>query len=120
MNSFRNALSKGLSQVARTAGELVTYRRGTVTAQITATRGFKQAENDGRSNIQSLRHDWIITADQANLSTGTIQPIEGDELEDLAGVIYRVVKDPSDGKCARWMPHNVALRIHTVIASGEQ
>lgn len=115
-------LSKGLQQVARAAGELVTYRRGTVTAQITATRGSKQAENNASqsSMVQSLRLDWIVNADQAQLTTGTIEPIEGDEVVDQAGVVYRVTKDPSDGKCARWMPHNVAMRIHTIIISGER
>jgi hypothetical protein len=119
---FRNALSKGLQQVAKAAGELITYRRGTVTAQITATRGSKQTEQNSQqsSTIQAGRHDWIINADQMQLSTGTIQPIEGDEIIDSAGVTYRVTKDPGDGKCSRWLTHNVACRIHTLIVEGEK
>lgn len=122
MNRFRNALSKGLAQVARSAGELVTYRRGAVTAQIVATRGNKQTENNNAqsSMVQSNREDWIVNADQMRLPTGSIQPIEGDQIIDSVGVVYRVTVDPSDGKCCRWMPMGLACRIHCLIVEGEK
>lgn len=70
--------------------------------------------------VQSGREDWIVNADQMQLPAGAIQPIEGDEIIDSLGVVFRVTKDPSDGKCSRWMPHGVACRIHCLIVEGEK
>jgi hypothetical protein len=123
MTNFATALGKGLTQATRQAGEIVSYRRGSTTAQLTAMRGVKQtddADTAQRSTVQVIRHDWIATADQIVLPGGTIQPIEGDEIIDAAGVRYQVTKSPLDGKCSRIMPHNVGLRIHTIIVEGEK
>lgn len=123
MTNFSNALAKGLAQAAKQAAEYVTYRRGTAAARISGMRGSKQVDNADtaqNSSVQVIRHDWIFEAPQLKLPTGTIQPVEGDEIVDALGTVYRVTKDPADGKCSRIMPHNVGIRIYTLIVAGEK
>lgn len=123
MTNFARALNKGISLAAKQAAEPVTYRRGTTTASIRGMRGAKisdHADTSQNSSVQLIRLDWIFPASQINLPAGKINPIEGDEIIDSLGTIYRVAKDPNDGKCARIMPHQVGMRIHTIIVSGEQ
>ncbi|QDV23433.1 hypothetical protein [Aureliella helgolandensis] len=106
----------------RYASEPVAYRRGTAAIEIMATRASKAADEQqtgSESTVQGIRVDWLVRANQIKRTEGDIVPIDGDTLTDLAGVEYRVTKNPVDGKLARWMPQRVALRIHTIIVKGE-
>ena len=116
------ALHRGLATVARYAGETIEYQRGSASASIIGTRGDKtaiEAMTNNETTIQTDRVDWIFTAAALVLVAGAIEPAEGDVIVDAAGVKYRVAKHPADGKPARWMEHKVAMRVHTLIVSGE-
>jgi hypothetical protein len=116
------ALKRGIAAVDRFTGEPVTYRRGNASAPIRATRGDKSATEDSTgkdTTVQSTRVDWIIQAEQLVLTTGAIEPMEGDLIVDESGIKHRVTKNPTDGKPARWMEHRVAMRVHTLVVEGE-
>lgn len=115
------SINRALNTVARVAGEEVMYRRGENSVTLKATRGDKaslQEQTGSESAVQSVRLDWIITRDTLTIVSGPIDPIEGDEITDSAGVRYRVTKSPADGKCARWLRHSGAMRIHTIVIEG--
>ena len=117
-----DALKRGLAAVDKFTGEPVTYRRGSASAPIRATRGDKsatEAVTGNETTVQGTRVDWIILAEQIVLTSGAIEPADGDLIVDADGVKHRVTKNPTDGKPARWMEHRVAMRIHTLIIEGE-
>jgi hypothetical protein len=120
---FRNALAAGLRTVQDYAGEDVSYIRGSATATITAIRGDKTTIEGGvgeENTVQTTRVDWIVNAAELDIASGLIVPRESDMIIDTDGVKYRVTKHPNDGKCARWMEHRLAMRIHTLVVMGER
>ncbi len=120
---WTNSLRRALRRVEQVAGEPVTYRRGDVSATIIATRAERAtdaADTGNASSLQVSRQDWILTELGITLPTGQITPMEGDELVDSRGVIYRVTKRPGDGKAARAIRHGVGVRLHTVIVEGQK
>lgn len=118
---WTQSINRALNIVARVAGEEITYRRGDSTATLKASRADKaslQEQTGAESAAATVRLDWIITRDTMTIVSGVIEPAEGDEITDAAGVRYRVTKSPADGKCARWLRHGGAIRIHTIVVEG--
>lgn len=122
MSRFSEQLARGLQKVEEKVGEPVTYRRGTYSVQLIGTRGDKSAtdqDTGSETQVEGIRVDWIFTAGEINQDAGEIIPLDGDEIVDASGTVYRVTKNPFDGKVARWMRHRVAKRVHTLVTSGE-
>ena len=120
---FRDALARGQSQIAKFAGESVNYKRGASSITLTGTRGDKSDPDalvGETATIKGTRVDWIFERSEiVEQASGEISPILADRIVDSDGVIYELVKHPADGKVSRWMPHRVALRVHTIVIEGE-
>lgn len=122
-NRFASAISRGLQRAESYAGESVTYSRGSASVGITAIRGDKSAteqELGEETSVLGTRVDWIILREHVEQTAGPIAPRLGDTITDAKGVVYVVTDHPADGKPARWTEHRLALRIHTLVGSGEQ
>jgi hypothetical protein len=122
MSRFSNALKRGMARIQSHASEQITYSRGDASHVMRGVRGDKEADErdtEQESRVQGVRVDWIIEAAQMETDNGPIVPQSHDQIADASGAKYLVVKDPNDGKPWRWMPHRVAVRIHTMMIQGE-
>ena len=122
MSRLKTLLQRGHAVAQRFALEPVTYARGASDVAINAIRAEKQTDevDAGQgAQLEATRVDWLIPADQVEQTAGPIAPIAGDKITDADSVQYMVVKDPVDGKVARWSEHRLHLRVHTVVHQGE-
>lgn len=97
----------------------VTYRRGSLSVELPATAGehsYPVVDVDGIMMRVSIR-DYLISAADLVLGGRTVEPQEGDRVEETLGsdtIIYEVLS-PGGGEDAwRWSDqYRNTLRVHT-------
>lgn len=96
----------------------VTYRRGSQSAEVTATIGrtiFRVDDQYG-AQIRSESRDYLILTADLELGGNAALPQRGDRIRETAGgkvYVYEVIA-PGDEPCFRFSdPYRKTLRIHT-------
>lgn len=105
-------------QRTRHLSRLVTYRRGTLAAEVVATIGktvFRVDDQYG-GQIRSESRDYLVLAADLVLGGNAMLPQRGDQIRETVGdtvFVYEVLA-PGDEPCFRFSdPYRQTLRIHT-------
>lgn len=105
-------------ELAANLATTVTYRRGSDSVSVSATKGRTQFElenDDGRVTHWEAR-DWLIDPAALTFGAGTIEPAAGDQIEETAGsttYTYEITGPPG-ADVWRWTgPHRQQRRIHS-------
>lgn len=110
--SFASAAAKG------NAGTSITYRRGTLSASLTATKGrseFAELDNNGHL-VRTESRDWLMEADDIVLGGRAVLPQRGDRIEETAGGTKHVYELMQFGDEPPWKysdEERVRIRVHT-------
>jgi hypothetical protein len=92
----------------------VTYRRGGLSVQLSATRGqtvFRLADGYG-ATVRTVQRDYLVAASDLILDGAVTLPIRGDQIVDDTEV-YEVMGPGSNEPDWRFAdPDRLALRIH--------
>lgn len=117
MDALKNAaaaLARTLRGTAGVAATTVTYRRGDDEVELPATRASPGALVDsGDVVISGITDDWVVNAADLAFDGDPITAAPNDEIEDDAGVKYRVSQNHPDG-CFRYCDGSrLMIRIHT-------
>ena len=105
-------------QMLASAAQTVTFARGTVTVDISATIGRTEYEVDGGTGVlvRIQSRDYLVAADDLILDGELIFPARGDKITEHVGTtdyVYVVAAMPGQSHY-QWADHARAiLRIHT-------
>lgn len=107
------------SQLASHAAQTVTYRRGSRSVSVAATKAPVRRLTDDQFGVLDIHEcDWLIKAESLVLGGSTVEPERGDEITESSGAKWQVLPidgeqqaRPSDPFAKLWRIH--AKRIET-------
>lgn len=112
MNLFSDALSAASAALQLTASEVVTYRRGELSAQVVMTRaGIRVPDGGGEIIANADVIDWLCEPSALRLGGELTEPQRADQIIPASGEVFDLLPgNPSDYSDSRKTYH----RIHTV------
>jgi hypothetical protein len=113
-NMLKNGMSWLESQREKYVSTLVTYKRGTASAEVPATIGktlFRIEDEYGRV-VRYESRDFLITAEKLVLNGTVVLPERGDEIID-DGFVYEVMAPANEPEWRYSDAFRKTLRIHT-------
>ena len=117
MSLLSDALAIHASRLKESAGEVVTYRRGSLSAVITAVIGqtvFEELGGDGEIRVQTKSTDFIFATDDLKLDGDAIEPKRGDQVIKTSGDVFDLLPG-SFGNSWSWNDgRQTHIRVHTV------
>ena len=118
MSLLSDALAIHADRLHESAGEFVTYVRGSTTwANVEATRGqtrFEEMPSEMEAVIQSRTADWLIQPSQLMSGSTQVYPERGDKILDTGGSVYDVLPGADDKHWRYTDQHQTFFRIHAV------
>jgi hypothetical protein len=111
-NVLTTAMSAAVDALTGSVGTTVTYRRGSLSVSLSATKVMHGPEAElqyGRMDFEPC--DWIIKASDLELDEEVVEPQKNDVIEEADGQHWQVL--PLDGEKVfrRW--HGAGFRVHT-------
>lgn len=94
--------------------QTVTYRRGSLSVSLAATKCPVRSELDQTFGILKIGEcDWIIKASLIVLGAVTVEPERNDEIEEADGQKWHVLPTTDEDTYRPLDPYRTAFRIHT-------
>lgn len=101
-------------QLASHAAQTVTYRRGSRSVSVAATKAPVRRVADDQFGILDIHEcDWIIRASLLAFSGTPIEPEKGDEIEESSGATWQVLPIEGEQQSRPSDPFHIMHRIHT-------
>lgn len=112
MNVFAESLKFASAAIQSSAGETITYRRGSLSASIEAVRaGISVPDGGGEIVANADVVDWLVEPAKLVLDQNVVTPQRSDQIVDASGQVYDLLPgNPSDFSDSFETYH----RIHTV------
>lgn len=118
MSLLSDALTAHASRLNESAGETVTYVRGsTQIKNVTAVRGqtrFEEVSSEMEALVQTKSFDWLIRPACLDASGTLLEPQRGDQIITTNGDLYEVFPGADDKHWQYTDAHESMFRVHTV------
>lgn len=113
-NLLRTGASWLAGRLSDAAADTVTYRRGSRSVSLAATKGSPQSELDTQFGVlQIVGTPWFIKASLLVLGGETVTPQKNDEIEESNGAKWQVLSTISEQEARESDPFGYSWRIDT-------
>lgn len=123
MSIFSRALKVHANVLHRTAGEYITYKRGSLSIELRAVPGESRFENpssDGEFHVETKTVDFLVQptalwVEHTNDTPGYyLEPSRGDQIVRQDGTVQDVIPGASDSVWEWTDSYKTFFRVHTV------